>query len=96
MAVLRVPQDFPDLQGAMNAAAPGDRIEVSAAGPEVLNAVVTIDGLTIDHIGGFFSGDSFTLGPGVRSLALPGPTLSRTTGNDGNNLITGGIASGYS
>jgi Ca2+-binding RTX toxin-like protein len=94
MAVRRVPEDHPDLQSAIDVSAPGDRIEV---GPGVFPsaAVVTVDGLTIDHAGSFFSSDVVTLGPGVRSLALPGPTLFRATGNDEGNLITGGAATGY-
>lgn len=93
MAVRRVPEDYPDVQSAIDASAPGDRIEVGIGVSPT--AAVAVDGLTIDQSGGFFDSGTFTLGPGVRSLALPGPTLFRATGNDGDNVIVGGTASGY-
>ena len=94
MAVRRVPDDFPDVQSAANASAPGDSVEVGAS---VLasNAVVPIDGLSIALPGSFFSGGTFVLGAGVRSLAVSGLTLFSATGNDLGNVITGGPASGY-
>jgi Ca2+-binding RTX toxin-like protein len=96
MAVRRVPEDFPDIQSAVDASASGDRIEVSQSlGVFSAGAVVTVEGLTIDYAGGSFDTGRFTLGPGVRSLSLPGPTLFSVIGNDGDNQITGGRATGY-
>ena len=94
MAVRRVPEEYPDIQSAADASAPGDRIEVGAS---VLssNAVVPIDGLSIALPGSFFSGGAFTLGAGVRSLTVSGSTLFSATGNDSGNVIVGGTASGY-
>ncbi|GAA0594468.1 hypothetical protein GCM10009416_35940 [Craurococcus roseus] len=97
MAVRRVPEDPPDIQSAVNASAPGDRIEVtgptwatSAAPP---SARVTIDDLTIDYA---YPGiGSFSLGPGVRSLALPGLGTFLATGNELDNRIVGGPGTGY-
>ena len=96
MAVRRVPQDHPDIQSAIDASAPGDRIE-AVVGPGLApsSAVVTVDNLAIDFAGGSFDAGAFTLGPGVRSLSLSGPTRFQATGNDGDNVIIGGRATGY-
>ncbi len=96
MAVRRVPEDFPDLQSAIDASAPGDRVEaVLGPGLAPSSAVVTVDNLAIDFAGGSFDTGAFTLAPGVRSLSLSGPTRFSAIGNDGDNVIIGGRATGY-
>ena len=98
MAVRRVPGDHPDFQSAIAASAPGDRIEVTgdvSRFPSRFPVVVTVDGLAIDYEFSMAGGASFSLGPGVRSLALPGSGTFVATGNDLDNTIVGGSGSGY-
>ena len=95
MAVRRVPEDHPDIRSAVEASAPGDRIEVTGPPASTLvPLVVAVDDLTIDYAFRLGGGASFTLGPGVRSLALPGSGTFVVTGNDLDNRIVGGPGSG--
>ena len=97
MAVRRVPGDHPDFQSAIAASAPGDRIEATgdmSLLPSRFSVVVTVDGLAIDYEFSMVGGAGFSLGPGVRSLALPGSGTFVVTGNDLENSIVGGPGSG--
>ncbi len=79
MAVRRVPEDRPNVQTAVAASAPGDRIEVgSAVFPAT--ALVTVDDLTISHSGNFFSSGFFALDASGRGAPERHPCAGRVRG----------------
>jgi hypothetical protein len=79
------PEDFPDIQSAVDRLASGDRIEVSRArriSPPAL--VVTVKASPSTTPGGSFDNGRFTLGRSALAV-LAGPTLFSVIGNDGDN-----------
>ena len=90
MAIILVPTHFATIQLAVDAALPGDTIQVEGGFPGTDSVSVTVNNLIFDgRVLGGGTAINLTLGPGIAVMTMTGVTWFNAFDNAGNNTITG-------